>query len=92
MIKKGTNIRVEATIWFTDRYYAELNHLSFEQTETFDRQLLRLKYVDETCINHECYVVAKLETSNFEVAKKRAEHLQWQINGLISRWAKVKGK
>lgn len=92
MTKQGVKIFVEAVLEFTDRYYAELNHLSFEQTETFTGQLLRLKYVDKTCIDHVCSVVACFKTSDFEVAKNRADHLQWQINGLISRWAKVKGK
>lgn len=92
MPKQGVTIFVEAVLEFTDAYFNKLKHLSQEQYDTFEKQLLRLKYVRKTCLDHVCSVTACFQTRNFAVAKKRAGHLQWQINGLISRWAKVKGK
>lgn len=84
---------IQVVIEFTEQYYAkDMAHLSFEQSDTFERQLGKLKYVKTTCINHVCSVTADLETSDFEAAKRRTEHLVWQIQGLLSRWAKVKGK
>ena len=83
---------IQVVIEFTDAYFNELKHLSHDQYDTFERQLFRLKYVKHTCLDHVCSVTASLKTSDFEVAKRRTEHLKWKINGLISRWAKVKGK
>lgn len=69
---------------FTEQFYAA--NIPTEKWDTIVDQLSRFQYVEETCLNHCCWVKLDLATQDGAVAVRRTEETVEKINRLIERY------
>lgn len=75
-----------ATVDFTAEYYAA--NMSFDDGEEFEEKLGALPYVDETCINHQCWVKIDPGTRNMAQAQWLVHNTRLQMMKLLNEYWK----